>query len=249
MSSLSALLITLLILICLVGGKAGLKSYLSIIINFLLIFFVALLISWGANIWFTMICFVPLKLLTIIYLGTHDSKIADRAFSSSLIVTGLITLVIIGLDFLAQASGVGDQAGEDLIGMGTAPGLNYAAIGILVAIFSTLGAISEAAVAMSAGLIELKKQKPDLSHEAYWQSARNIGQDILGTAINTILFGFFGSCLALFIWYTRLHYTFNQIMNDKLFVQEALIIIDSIIGVLLIVPLTTWIVNHNHHRN
>lgn len=249
MSSLSALLITLLILICLVGGKAGLKSYLSIIINFLLIFFVALLISWGANIWFTMICFVPLKLLTIIYLGTHDSKIADRAFSSSLIVTGLITLVIIGLDFLAQASGVGDQAGEDLIGMGTAPGLNYAAIGILVAIFSTLGAISEAAVAMSAGLIELKKQKPDLRHEAYWQSARNIGQDILGTAINTILFGFFGSCLALFIWYTRLHYTFNQIMNDKLFVQEALIIIDSIIGVLLIVPLTTWIVNHNHHRN
>ncbi|WP_125767666.1 YibE/F family protein [Lapidilactobacillus wuchangensis] len=249
MSSLNVLLIVLLILICLVGGTAGLKSFFSIIINFLLIFLVALLISWGANVWFTIICFVPLKLLTIIYLGTHDTKIADRAFRSSLIVTILITLVILGLDYLAQAIGVGEQASEDLIGMSMAPGLNYAAIGILVAIFSTLGAISEAAVAMSAGLIELKKQKQDLSHEAYWQSARNMGQDILGTAINTILFGFFGSCLALFIWYTRLHYTFSQIMNDKLFVQEALVIVDSIIGVLLIVPLATWVVNRPTKQN
>ncbi|MFD1410195.1 YibE/F family protein [Lapidilactobacillus gannanensis] len=249
MSSLSALLLTLLVLICLVGGTAGLKSYLSIIINFLLIFFVALLISWGANIWFTIVCFVPLKLLTIIYLGTHDTKIADRAFISSLIVTGLIAIVILGLDYSAQAIGVGDQTGEDLIGMSTAPGLNYGAIGILVALFSTLGAISEAAVAMSTGLIELKKQNKELSQAAYWQSAQNIGQDILGTAINTILFGFFGSCLALFIWFTRLHYTLSQIANDKLFVQEALIIVDSIIGVLLIVPLATWVVNRGSKKN
>ena len=43
------LLLLLLGLMILVGGKTGLKSYLSIIINALLIILVALLISWGIN--------------------------------------------------------------------------------------------------------------------------------------------------------------------------------------------------------
>ncbi|GEL12966.1 multitransmembrane protein [Lapidilactobacillus concavus DSM 17758] len=244
MSTMVALLLVLLGLMVGVGGWAGVRSYLSIVINFLLIFFFALLISWGANIWLTAACFIPLKLLTIIYLGTHKTKIADKSFLSSFSVTLIITILILILNYFAHATGVGDQAGEDLIGLSDAPGLNFGAIGVIVAIFSTLGAISEAAVAMSAGLLELRQSNTQLSISDYYQSGLNIGEDILGTAVNTILFGFFGSFLALFIWYSRLHYTFAQIINDKLFVQEFMIMIYSVIGVLLVIPLTTFIVSH-----
>ncbi|WP_125606943.1 YibE/F family protein [Lapidilactobacillus bayanensis] len=245
MSTMLALLLTLLILMILIGGAAGIKSYLSIIINFCLVFLVALLISWGANIILTAACFVPLKLLTIIYLGTHDTRIADKSFLSSFSVTVIIVLLILLFNFLAQTPGIGEQAGEDLIGLSDGPGLGFAAIGVIVAVFSTLGAISEAAVAMSAGLIELKHQNEDLSALKFYQSGLNIGEDILGTAVNTILFGFFGSFLALFIWYTRLNYTVSQILNDKLFAQEFLIMCYSIIGVLLVIPLTTFVVAHS----
>ncbi|MCT7679734.1 MAG: YibE/F family protein, partial [Lactobacillus iners] len=61
----------------------------------------------------------------------------------------------------------------------------------------------------------------------------------LGTAINTILFGFFGSFLPLFIWFMRLNYSLVEILNDKLFVSEALIVVYSFVGVLLTIPLTT----------
>lgn len=245
MSTMLALLLVLLILMIIVGGRSGIKSYLSIIINFELVFIVALLISWGANIALTAACFVPLKLLTIIYLGTNETKIADKSFLSSFIVTVIIVVLILGFNFLAQAPGIGEQAGEDLIGLSDAPGLSFAAIGVVVAVFSTLGAISEAAVAMSAGLIELKRQNQQLSIEKFYQSGLNIGEDILGTAVNTILFGFFGSFLALFIWYTRLNYTISQILNDKLFAQEFLIMCYSIIGVLLVIPLTTLVVSRS----
>lgn len=245
MSTMMALLLTLLVLMILVGGTAGIKSYLSIIINFCLVFLVALLISWGANIILTAACFIPLKLLTIIYLGTHDTKIADKSFLSSFIVTVIIVGLILLFNFLAQAPGISEQAGEDLIGLSDAPGLSFATIGVMVAAFSTLGAISEAAVAMSAGLIELKNQNQQLSAAKFYQSGLNIGEDILGTAVNTILFGFFGSFLALFIWYTRLDYTISQILNDKLFAQEFLIMCYSIIGVLLVIPLTTFVVSHS----
>ena len=57
--------------------------------------------------------------------------------------------------------------------------------------------------------------------------------------MNTILFGLFGSFLPIFIWYVRLNYSLFEILNDKLFVDEFLIIVYSFIGVLLTVPLTT----------
>ncbi|MFD1466168.1 YibE/F family protein [Lapidilactobacillus mulanensis] len=245
MSTMLALLLVLFLLMIVVGGRAGVKSYLSIVINFMLVFLVALLISWGANIWLTAACFIPLKLLTIIYLGTHDTKIADHAFLSSFSVTAIIVVIILIFNHFAQAFGIGDQAGEDLIGLSDAPGISFAAIGVVVAIFSTLGAISEAAVAESAGLLELKNSNETISSANFYQSGLNIGEDILGTAVNTILFGFFGSFLALFIWYSRLHYTIPQILNDKLFVQEFVIMIYSIIGVLLVIPLTTLIISRS----
>ena len=49
MTTLTALLIILLILMIIVGGKTGLKSYLSVVINACLIILVALLIYWGVS--------------------------------------------------------------------------------------------------------------------------------------------------------------------------------------------------------
>ena len=51
----------------------------------------------------------------------------------------------------------------------------------------------------------------------------------------------FGSFLSLFLWYFRLGYSFGEIVNEKLFVNEALIILYSLIGVLLTVPFSTFL--------
>ena len=74
-------------------------------------------------------------------------------------------------------------------------------------------------------------------------SGTAIGTDVLGTAMNTILFGMFGSFLALFLWYFRLHYTIGEVLNEKLFVNEALIIMYSLIGVILTVPLSSFMLS------
>ena len=241
MTTLTALLIILLILMIIVGGKTGLKSYLSVVINACLIILVALLISWGVNIILVGIIFIPLKLLTIIYLGTHDYTVAKNAFLTALCVSLIVMLIIILLESLAQTQGFGDQAGEELI--------SFAQIAILVAIFSMLGAIAEASVAMSAGLLELKRHDPNITQKQLIKSGNEVGSDVLGTAMNTILFGLFGSFLPIFIWYMRLNYSLFEILNDKLFVDEFLIIVYSFIGVLLTVPLTTIFLAHTLTHN
>lgn len=233
------LLLLLLGLMILVGGKTGLKSYLSIIINACLIILVALLISWGINIIGVAFVFIPLKLATIIYLGTHDYSVAKNSFLTALAVSFIVIALIVAFEYLAQAAGFGDQSGEELVGLSLQVGISFPQISIVVAIFSALGAIAEASVAMSAGILELNLHDPEITAQQIFKSAGQMGSDILGTSINTILFGCFGSFLPLFIWFMRLNYSLVEILNDKLFVSEALTVVYSFVGVLLTVPLTT----------
>ncbi len=241
MSTLFALVITLAVLMTIVGGETGIRSFFSVIINTILLIMVALFISWGLNIAVITLIFIPLKLATIIFLGTHDYTVAKNSFASAFAVCLIVCILIIGCQYLAQAAGLGPEAGEILVGLSQMPGLSYPMIAVTVATFSTLGAIAEAAVAMSSGLLELKKHNPNILRSELEENGGKIGQDVLGTAMNTILFGMFGSFLSLFLWYFRLHYSFGEIMNEKLFVNEALIILYSLIGVLLTVPLSTFL--------
>lgn len=241
MSTLLALIIVLAILMTIIGGESGIRSFFSVLINTLLLILVAILISWGINIPILILIFIPLKLVTIIFLGTHDYTVAKNSFYSAFIVCLILSVLIILCQFLAQAAGLGPESGEMLVGLSQMPGLSYPMIAIAVAIFSALGAIAEAAVAMSSGLLELKHHHQEISRQELEKSGTAIGKDVIGTAMNTILFGMFGSFLSLFLWYFRLGYSFGEVVNEKLFVNEALIILYSLIGVLLTVPFSTYL--------
>jgi uncharacterized membrane protein len=239
MSTLVALLIVLAVLMTIIGGETGIRSFFSVLINTLLLILLALLISWGINIPILILIFIPLKLVTIIFLGTHDYQVAKNSFYSALCICLAVSGLILVFEWLAQAAGLGPEAGEILVGLSQMPGLSYPLIAVAVAIFSCLGAVAEAAVAMSSGLMEIKKHNPMITRQQLANSGSKIGNDVLGTAMNTILFGMFGSFLSLFLWYIRLNYTIGEIVNEKMFVNEILVITYSLIGVLLTVPLTT----------
>ncbi|HBG90803.1 MAG TPA: YibE/F family protein [Lactobacillus acetotolerans] len=249
MSTLTALIIVLAILMTIVGGETGIRSFFSVLINTMLLILVAILISWGISIPILILIFIPLKLVTIIFLGTHDYTVAKNSFYAAFLVCLIVSVLILGCQWLAQAAGMGPEAGEVLVGLSQMPGLSYPMIAVAVAIFSSLGAIAEAAVAMSSGLLEIKKHNPNISRMNLIASGNRIGSDVLGTAMNTILFGMFGSFLSLFLWYFRLNYSMGEVLNEKLFVNEALIIMYSLIGVLLTVPLSTIFLSRGMNKN
>lgn len=249
MSTLTALIIVLAILMTIVGGETGIRSFFSVLINTMLLILVAILISWGISIPILILIFIPLKLVTIIFLGTHDYTVAKNSFYAAFLVCLIVSVLILGCQWLAQAAGMGPEAGEVLVGLSQMPGLSYPMIAVAVAIFSSLGAIAEAAVAISSGLLEIKKHNPNISRMNLIASGNRIGRDVLGTAMNTILFGMFGSFLSLFLWYFRLNYSMGEVLNEKLFVNEALIIMYSLIGVLLTVPLSTIFLSRGMNKN
>ncbi|USS84656.1 YibE/F family protein [Fructilactobacillus myrtifloralis] len=242
MSTISALVLVLLGAMLLAGGKQGLVSFLGLLFNFAVVFLSVVLISWGIPYLIVTLCNAVIILVVSIYFGNQQGRNADIAFLTSIIVVGLVILLIIPIEHWAQVQGFGVENTEDLEGLSLQLGVRFLDVSCAMTILSCLGAVAEAAVAVATGLVELEDHDATISDQQLIRTGMRVGQEIVGTAFNTLFFGFYGELLGLFIWFARLHYTLGMIINDKIFVAELIMTIISAIGVILTIPVTIGVV-------
>lgn len=248
MSTITALGLVLLILMVLVGGKQGWSAFMSLLLNFGFLYFAMVLIAFHVPPLFVTLTTGIIILAITIFMGEDDLITTVTAFYSSLIIMAILLLVIIIVEHWAMVQGFGTEDSDDLEGMSILIGISYLKVSIAVTTLSTLGAIAEAAMAISAGLTEVLTTHPDVSNHQLMQSGMSIGKQIIGTTFNTLFFGVFGGLLALFIWFAGLHYSFGTIMNNKIFIAEMLEILMSFIGVLMTVPTTAWVMTKRRKK-
>ena len=239
MASISALTIVMAVLMCLAGGKRGIAAFGSVALNFILMFIAIILISAGfAPIWVAL--FVGIAILAItIYLGNDDEQTARIAFIATLIVLCVMIVLIVPLDHFAQIKGFSNEQTDEIEQFTLLVGVNFESITIATTLLSTLGAISEAAIAIASGLREVIEQNPGISVAAVRRSGRNIGFQIMGMTFNTLFFGMFGGDLALFVLLYKLKATFGYYLNSKIFVSECMMVLYSAIAVILVIWITT----------
>lgn len=241
MSTISVLGLVLLLLMALVGGKAGIQSFLALILNFGLLFLAMVLVAFQfPALTVTLVVGLLVLALTIFMSSGEDLSSTVAFIASAIVLVGLI-LVIVPVEHWAMAQGFGPEDSEDLEGLSVLVGVSFTQVTIATAILSTLGAIAEAAMAIAAGLGEILEQHPQVAIKSLLRDGIDVGKQIIGTTFNTLFFGFFGGFLALFIWFTGVHYSFGEILNDKVFVAEILMILFAMVSVILTVPITTWV--------
>lgn len=231
------LIVTLLVLLVAVGGRRGLSIFMSLLLNTLVLFISVVLMAGGFSpVWVAAIAGM-LILAATIFLTNSNMDVAGPAFVAAIIVMlGLLALVFVVVVH-SHAAGFGAEDSEDLEGLEVTIGIRFQQIMMAASLLSTLGAIAEAAIAVSAGINELDVER---NHEGIVQ----MGREIIGTAINTLFFGFFGGFAGLFVWFTQLKYPLWEVFNNKIFVAELLTVLFSVIAVILTVPVTTWVVGH-----
>lgn len=240
MNAMLALIICLFVLLVLVGGKQGVGSFAALMLNSVIIMLAVILMAGGFAPLAVGIVSGMLILACTIFMSSGDHEVAGIAFVASLIVlVGLIIVVLVTLKFSATA-GFGAEDGEDLEGMSTAIGVSFRQLAIAAGLMSTLGAIAEAAIAVAAGMHELDV-------EADLPGIMRMGREIIGTAINTLFFGFFGGFCGLFIWFSQLHYSLWEVLNNKIFVSEMLDVLFSVLAVILTIPVTIWVARQRAH--
>lgn len=245
MGSLTLLWIILLMLMLFVGGKKGLSSFISLLVNFLVLFVAIVFIAWGFNPIVIGILTSFLLLAIVVFWDGAEISTTLPAFKASAIVLVIQLILIIIFTYAGELGGFGMQDSDEIEGLSLLIGTSFRQIAIVVALISSIGAIGEAAIAISSGLHEITEQHPKITAAELKTDGQQVGHEIIGTALNTLFFGFFGSFLGMFIWFYRLKYPIGELINDKVLITELLAILVAVIGVVLIIPFTVSIIVKN----
>ena len=232
----------LFILMILIGGKKGARSFIALFFNFgvLLLTILIMTIPNTNPIILTLIACTVISCINLFYINEVNT-ITKTAFISSIITIVILLFFIVIVTENAMIQGFGEEETEELSIFSLYIGVDFVKIGASVIIMSTIGAITDTAMAISSPMREMFHHHPFISRKELFTFGLNIGKDILGTSTNTLFFAFFGGYMALLIWFKDLSYSLGEVVNSKIFSAEMITIFCAGIGVALIIPITAWI--------
>ena len=240
----------LFLLMTIIGGRKGVRSFFALFFNFaVIIITVILLCSPEINpVIVTLFACVVISCINLFYINGVNSK-TKTAFLSTIICIVLLLLFIIFVTNKSMIQGFGEEEIGELGAFSLLVEVDFVKIAVSVIIMSTIGAITDTAIAVSSPMREIHYHHPDISRKELFLSGLSIARDILGTSANTLFFAFFGGYLALLIWFKDLSYSVGDIVNSKIFSAEIITILCAGIGVTLVIPITTWITAYFIVRN
>lgn len=237
-------ILTLLMFILLVwiGGKRGIKLFISLIINFIILMLAFYFIALGFNP--IVISLIGCLIITYIILYfVNGENIKTKASLHSVIIVLLILVVSIFLvTKITRISGFGYESYEEINMFSYDVALDFTDVSIALILIGLIGATVDTSVAISSALYEVHENNKELSKKELFLSGITIGKDILGTTTNTLLFAFLGEFLTLLIWFKDVGYSLLDILNNKTFCAEFIKILFSGMGCILVIPITALIV-------
>ncbi|WP_407268232.1 YibE/F family protein [Radiobacillus sp. PE A8.2] len=242
MNTLVVMAAILFLLMVAVGGGKGARSFIALFFNFVvLLFAIFIMLDPSANIILvTIIASAAISCITLFYINEVNST-TKTAFLSTVITIVLLISLIVFLTETAMIQGFSEEEVGELYIFSFYIGIDFMKIAAAVIIMSTIGAITDMAIAIASPMREIFYHHPTITKKELFKSGLSIGRDILGTNTNTLFFAFFGGYLALLIWFKDLDYSTGQIVNSKVFTEEIITIMCAGIGIAIIIPITSWI--------
>lgn len=242
MNALVVLAIILFVLMVVIGGKKGVRSFIALFINFIVLLITVLIMTdQSANpTILTLIACTIISCINLFFINEVNIK-TKAAFVSTVLTTSILLLFIFIVTEKAMIQGFGVEEVEELYIYSFYIGIDFVKVAASVIIMSTIGAITDEAISISSPMFEIHRHNPTISKKELFLAGLSIGKDLLGTSANTLFFAFFGGYLALLIRFKDLDYSLGEMINSKVFGAEMITILCGGIGVALIIPITALI--------
>lgn len=110
-------------------------------------------------------------------------------------------------------------------------------------IIGSLGAIMDVTVSIASSINEIYEHNKNIKILPLYRLAIKIGNDIIGTMINTLILAYIGSSLlsVVLIYMQRRNYKLSRILNFEEITVEILRSLCGSIGIIVAVPITAFI--------
>ena len=235
------LIIILFLLMIYIDKKRGIKLFLSLIFNFIILMIIFYLIAIGLNpiICALIGCFI-ISYIILYYVNGENIK-TQSSLKSIIIVLLILALLIFGMTYLSRIAGFGYESYEEINMFSYDIKIDYTDISISMILISLIGATVDSSIAISSALYEVYENNKKITKKELFTSGMNIGKDILCTTTNTLMFTFLGDFMTLLIWFYGSKYTLLEIINAKTLVAEVIRILFSAIGCIIVIPITAYI--------
>lgn len=230
----------LLVLMLVVGGDRGGKSFIALAGNAGVFILCVSLIALGINLLFaTAGCAVLFCALTLVYQNGRGVKTRAALLAVALDVL-LVAGVALAAEKLGKLAGYSelDMREEVSMYLSAELHLDMRALGLAAIVFGLLGAAMDAAVSVTAAVYEVHLKDDALPAHALTRAGNAVGRDILGTTVNTVFFAGIGETIMQTILFMKNGYGIEAILNSKAFAQMFAEVMVSNLACLAVIPLT-----------
>ncbi len=232
------LVVIFAVVLIIFAGKIGLKSMLSFVISILCIWKIIIpgYLDGINPIWLGIgILILLTTIIEVFVFGFNKKSLA--AISGSML--GIVTTCILGIIFtnLFKIHGAVMPNSEQLLYCGYQH-LNLTNIYIATIFIGSSGALMDISTDITASIIEIVKQKPDITFKEALKSGLNVGKAAMGTMSTTLLLAYSGSCMALLMVFAAQGTPIINILNYKSVSAELINIIIGSLGLVAVAPFT-----------
>lgn len=228
----------LLLSIVIVGGDRGVMSLLALCGNLFVISLAIWLMASGLPVLLTTIgAGVAISCITLFYQNGVNVK-TSSAFIAVLATMVILFFVIYIVVWKSEAGGLNEiqTVGEDVFYYNMNLDINMQKVAVSVIILSTLGTVLDMALTVTTSVYEVKSHRADLKTKELMESGIQIGREVIGTTVNTLLFAYLGESLLLFAYLKIQDYSMEILLNSKILFQNCVSMIFGAISCVIVIP-------------
>lgn len=238
------LVMSVLIFVALVigfGKMQGLRSLVSLGVSILAIFFVLipLLIRGYSPVLIATLVSTAILFFAIFFTHGFNKK--------SLIAFSGTVLAVIVTSLLAQAAVIfGNITGlfaeeSAYLNYHTQGVLNFSGLFLASIIIGMLGVLDDISITQVAVVRELYASSKTITKKEVFNAAIRVGKEHVGALVNTLVLAYIGVALPTVMYFSLSTMGVGELINRELFANEILRTVLGSVGLILTVPITTWL--------
>ena len=253
-----------LLVLCLIGGKQGIKGCLGLVFTFFCVIFVYLPLVYlkYSPFWTAVfVCFIT-TLVTMYLIGGPTRKTCAATLGT------LVGVILAGVSAwcFSKASGISGYNVSDIETLMTLWNTNRIQVGGLLfsgLLISCLGAVMDVAMSISSAIDEIYRQNLSLSRKELFTAGLRVGRaaaaaspsvglrvgrDMMGTDSNTLILAFAGSSVSTLLLDYSYNLPYQQIINSNNIGIAIMQGLAGSFGIVLSVPFTVLICTILFHK-
>lgn len=236
------LVILTMLLVLIVGKFKGLKAIISLSLTVASIIYILLpqILKGADPIFLSILISIGVTVVTIFLVGGINSKSISAILGTvfGVIIAGVISYVV---GAKAHLTGLSAEEATMLLYIPQEVSFNFRSLLFSGIILGSLGAVMDVGMSISSSIDEIYKANPDLSMKSLFNSGMNVGKDIMGTMINTLILAYAGTSIPLLLVFMAYETSLTKVFNLDVIATEIVRSLSGSIGLILTIPITALI--------